>query len=126
MWCEWFRKISPACILLAVAFSSYGCGGGGGGGGTPPPAPSGTLRLAWDSNTDSDLDHYLVYFDTVSRRSPSEYSNQPKSVPLQSGDTTFFTLDGLVPGTEYFIRVSAVDSGGNESNLSNEVSGAAK
>ncbi len=67
---------------------------------------AGTLTFTWDHsvNTMGDLDHYLIYFN---------------------GSTTGETLDstesqyqatGLDPSTAYTFKITAVDTGGNESS----------
>ena len=114
--------IGIICLLLCFA----GCGGGGGGTSTTqPPNLPGILRLAWDPNTEPDLDHYLVYYDTTSR-SGKPYPNQAISIPIQAGTPIIYDLQGLIKGQTYFIRVSAVDYVGLESPLSNEATGVAK
>lgn len=70
------------------------------------------VKLAWDANTETNLAGYKVYWGTTSR------SYGP---PVNAGNQTAYTVTGLLPGTYYF-AVTAIDSEGNESGYSIEVS----
>ena len=74
------------------------------------------LKLAWDSNTESDLKGYKVYYGTASK----SYTGT-----VDIGDVTTYTLTGLTAGQTYFIVVKAYDTMYYESGYSNEVSGVA-
>jgi hypothetical protein len=74
------------------------------------------IRLAWDPNTESDLAGYRVYFGTSSRN---------YGPPINVQNVTVYALTGLTKGQTYYVAVTAYDSSGNESGLSNEVSGVA-
>lgn len=74
-------------------------------------AADATLR--WTPNEESDLNEYRVYYGTASR----EYGPY---VPVPSGSE--YTVEGLEPGRTYFFSVTAVDTSGNESGFSAEVS----
>jgi len=71
----------------------------------------GTADLSWNANTEPDLSGYKVYFGTAS-------GNYGTSISI--GNTTSHTLTGLSDGS-YFFAVTAVDTSGNESGFSNEV-----
>ena len=123
----------PLCTPLFATIFLLACLVGCGGGGTTTPqtsGPLGVLSLQWDSNTEPDLDHYMVYYDTTAHDntplSSKPYPNPAIHIPTQSGVTTSFTLQGLLAGQTYFVRVSAVDNTGSESPLSIERSGVAK
>ncbi|MDP7360354.1 MAG: fibronectin type III domain-containing protein, partial [Pseudomonadales bacterium] len=75
-----------------------------------------TMQLSWTGNAESDIAGYKVYYDTDGSGWP--YAN---SVSTGSAGTSY-TLTGLSTGTGYYVVVVAVDSGGNESWVSNEVS----
>jgi hypothetical protein len=86
---------------------------------TPPAPPSGVScenggsRVAWQANSESDIGEYRICYGT----SPRSYG------PFQSlGNVTEYTIDGLTEGNTYYFAVSAVDTSGNESGLSAEVS----
>ena len=91
----------------------------------PPAAPSGLaatasagqIALKWNKNTESDLAKYRIYRDTA-----SPATTLIDSVTSPSPPDTFYTDTGLVGGTTYYYRVTAVNNAGNESGFSNEVS----
>ncbi len=78
-------------------------------------AHAGTISVAWNPVTDTDLAGYKVYYGT----SPGNYS-QSRDV----GNVTSTTLSGLDACTRYYIAIKAYDTGGLESTgYSNEVAG---
>ncbi|NIZ93486.1 fibronectin type III domain-containing protein [Kineococcus rubinsiae] len=85
---------------------------------TPPAVPTGVaadagdgrVTVRWTGNTEADLDHYNVYDGTGA-----------KVASVAKGATTS-TITGLVNDTTYRYRVSAVDTAGNESSPSADVS----
>jgi len=92
---------------------------------TAPGAPTGLWALAasssridldWNSNPESDLDHYNVYRSTTSGFTP-DFGN-----PVRSPSSSDYSDTGLAPSTTYYYRVTAVDRSGNESGPSVEVS----
>ena len=91
---------------------------------TPPAAPSGLiatagdqqLSLAWSSNTEGDFLKYYVYGGTATAP-----TTKVDSTTGGLNDTTA-TITGLSNGVTYFYRITAVDSSGNESAYSGEVS----
>jgi len=78
-------------------------------------ASTSSASLSWDANTDPDLASYRVYESTT----PGVYGNAIATVP--AGASTY-TVTGLTMGSTYYFRITAVDSTGNESLPSNEVS----
>src|SRR6185437_6958497 len=82
-------------------------------------APSGTsIDLSWEPNTEPDLAGYLVYRQLVSPvgtlvGTPTRLTPGPISAPAFSDQTA-------QPGQTYSYRVTAVDTAGNESPVSNE------
>jgi hypothetical protein len=113
--------------FLSLFFLISNCGGGGGGGGSsggssPPPADtSGTIKLAWDASLDPAVTGYWVYYGTRS----GIYENHRDTGSVSSNPVSF-SLTGLAKGQTYYIAVTAYDTSRNESDFSNEVSGAAK
>ena len=79
-------------------------------------APStASATLAWNANTESDLDVYKVYRAMASGAYGAPIATLPKSV-------TSYVATGLQLGTTYFFVITASDLAGNESVRSNEVS----
>ncbi len=99
------------------------------------PGQAGVLDLAWDApttNTDgsqlTDLSSYRVYVGTSSSSCPgSTFQQVPSPTPTPSpGDVINTQITGLITGTTYVAKVTAVDANGNESVCSNQATGAAK
>ena len=88
---------------------------------TPPNKPTGVTtveylsgsKTTWYANTESDIDGYNVY------RSTSANGTYGK---INSSLITYYLYDydnaGLIDGTTYYYRVTAVDDAGNESEMS--------
>ena len=77
-------------------------------------ASAGVVSLAWNSNNEPDLDHYVVYWGIF----PGVYSDNSGDIGL----TTDFSVNIPDDGNTYFFAVTAVDTDGLESDYSNEVS----
>jgi hypothetical protein len=79
-------------------------------------AVAGDVTLAWDAVSATDLAGYKVYYGTSS----GVYLS-PITVP---GTQTSYTVTSshFQPGQFYYFAVTAIDSLGNESGFSNEVS----
>src|SRR6266850_7556735 len=82
-------------------------------------ALAGQVTLAWDATTIyadgtpvTDLAGYHLYYWQDS-------TGTPQSVPV--GNTTTYTLTGLVDGTTYSFAVAAYNTSGNESSNSNTI-----
>lgn len=114
------QKVLVVVLGLLCAFSMIaGCGGGGTSSSVPffgSPGAAETM-LAWEApstNTDgaalTDLEGFRVHYGT----SPGNYSES-----VDVGRVTSCAL-GLLPGV-YYIAVTAYNSGGIESEYSNEV-----
>jgi hypothetical protein len=81
----------------------------------PRMASAGTIKLAWDPVSDSDLSGYRVYYGTLS----GVYTRT-----MDVGTQTSATLGNLQDCTVYYLALKAMDANGNESpSFSNEVSG---
>jgi len=78
-----------------------------------PPTTNGTAALSWDGNTDPDLAGYNVYMGSQ----PGVYG-----APISIGNTTNYTVSNLTGGRTYYFSLTAVDTSGNESLHSSEVS----
>ena len=81
--------------------------------GLPAAATAGSVSLAWDPNTETDLAGYQLYYGQSS-------GNYQFTVDV--GNQTTYTLSGLADGQTYYFAVTAYDTSGNESNFSSEVS----
>jgi|GEM_PF-435930 len=97
-----------------------------------PPAPpknlvvldssvSKTIVLKWKKNDEIDFLRYRIYRSTT-----SPASTQVDSTTAGNLNDTTRVITGLANGTTYYFRITAVDSAGNESQFSNEVSVATK
>jgi hypothetical protein len=78
-----------------------------------PTSTSGSATLSWAANTDSDLAGYKVYMGTQS----GVYGTS-----IAVGNVTTYQPANLQPNTTYFFSVTALDTAGNESLHSSEVS----
>ena len=84
-------------------------------GGTSPGSglPLGTVRLAWDGSSSSNVDGYKVYYGV---------SSTNYTYSLDVSDQLTFALSGLEPGKVYYFGVTAYDSSrAQESGFSNQV-----
>ena len=70
------------------------------------------VTLAWNANTETDLQGYKVYQGTASKTYPTSWN---------VGNSTSCMISGLEVGRNYYFSVTALDSAGNESGYSNEV-----
>ena len=74
------------------------------------------IKLAWDANTEADLEGYNVYCGTAS----GQYGN-----PIDVKNVTTYTITDLTEGQRYYLVVTAYNTSKNESSYSNEVNGLA-
>lgn len=82
---------------------------------TPPPTAALTATLSWAANPDPDLAGYRIYYGTVSGK---YLQARGQGVATR---TTAHTVDNLQAATRYYFAITAVDSNGNESGFSQEV-----
>ena len=73
-----------------------------------------SATLTWNANTESDLAGYKIYRATTS-------GGYGAPITTLQGNITTFIASGLQLGTTYYFVITAYDSAGNESPLSNEV-----
>lgn len=76
------------------------------------------VELTWAQNSEEDLSGYNVYRSANSFSSISDM-NPVNGAELISG--TNYTDTGLENGTTYYYRITAVDNGSNESEISSEL-----
>ncbi|MCX5859138.1 MAG: fibronectin type III domain-containing protein [Proteobacteria bacterium] len=101
----------------------------------PPQAPTNLtveagdtrLMLSWTSSPDSNVDHYNVYYGTISRFDStfSSYYNGggTKESPVNAGNVSSYVLSGLENGITYYVAVETVDTQAAKSAYSDEGSG---
>lgn len=90
----------------------------------PPSAPTGTvvtdpetgakLNVTWSANSETDIDHYTVWWGTA----PGAYT-----ASISAGRMTSYSITGLVNGTPYYVAVTASNTSGHTSAYSAEASG---
>ena len=96
----------------------------------PPATPTGlevvkanptAFKLEWDANSEGDLAGYRVYLYDPSPYRGNSYVCAHGGNALPARQTWFAYTDDIAAG-EYFFRVAAVDSDGNESVASSPLS----
>ncbi|MBD3184911.1 S8 family serine peptidase [Candidatus Poribacteria bacterium] len=88
---------------------------------TPPQQPQDltvisinkALEFSWSANKEHDLSRYKIYYG----KNPGEYENN-----IFVGKSDSYRLENLENNVRYYAAVSAVDTSGNESDMSKEVS----
>ncbi|SVA65398.1 uncharacterized protein METZ01_LOCUS118252, partial [marine metagenome] len=94
--------------------------------GVVPATPTGfaatdgntSIILDWTANTESDIGSYIIYADT---------SSSPVISLITIGSSMqSYTHSGLINGKTYYYQISALDSAGNESAKSSDISKAPK
>lgn len=91
---------------IPVTMNIGGTGGSTGGGGTA------SVTLTWSANSESDLQGYRVYYGT---------SNGNYTTNVDVGNVTSYTVNGLSTGFTYYFAIKAMDTSGNLSGYSNQV-----
>ena len=101
----------------------------------PSPVQAGVLDATWDAPTTNqdgtsltDLWTYRVYFGLSNPACPtSSYWEIPSATAAPApGTVVTFGLSGLDTGSVYFVQVTAVNMGGNESVCSDFATGVAR
>ena len=78
------------------------------------PEMTNDMEFQWDANTESDLDHYNIYYGTTSgahSNSVDVGDGTAATIEIQAGDTT----------TRYYFTITAVDDSDNESDKAEEL-----
>lgn len=73
-----------------------------------------SIALAWNPNSEPDLDGYRIYYG----ESSGNYAHM-----TDVGNTSSYRLSGLEPDTRYYVALTAYDIFDNESDFSDEVNG---
>jgi hypothetical protein len=84
-------------------------------------ASAADVTLAWDSNQESDLEGYGVYFNKGTSGPPYNLFGYITTGELTNPSSPAFTATGLEKGARYYFAVTAYDTEGNESYFSNSV-----
>ena len=72
----------------------------------------GRIFLSWDVHNDDDIINYLVYYDTDSGSTTSDFVGVDSDLgtsPVNVGDTTEVILSGMENGVKYYMRVTVTD-----------------
>lgn len=85
------------------------------------PAQAVDVTLAWDPNTEPDLDGYTVYYSIGSPGPPYDYAGDLPLSDLADPDQPMVTLTELQEQVEYHFALTAYDTEGNESSFSNSI-----
>ena len=80
------------------------------------------IILAWDANTEPDLEGYIVYGSQESPNPPYDYVDTFPEVDLADPLNPRAVITDLESDVTYYFVVTAYDSEGNESDFSNAVS----
>jgi hypothetical protein len=102
------RVLGGELLLLALLFY-------------PILAFSADLTLAWDPNTEPDLEGYGVYFKKDAPGPPYDLFGNVALAELSDPDNPTFTLTDLQMGSKYYITLTAYDTAGNESAYADPV-----
>ena len=85
------------------------------------PAFPADLTLAWDSNSETDLEGYGVYFMKGAPGPPYDLFGNVTTAELSDPTNPTLTVTGLEKGARYYFALTAYDTAGNESNFSDAV-----
>jgi len=77
------------------------------------PGESPKVRVRWDANTESDLDHYSIYRHSTLQLTPDS------SYFIAQTTNNIYTDTDVEVGTKYYYRITAVDKGLLASNAVN-------
>lgn len=86
-----------------------------------PAVSAATVTLAWNSNTEPDLEGYIIYRNEGSSGPPYKYSITLPEDELVDPLNPEVTLTALKDDSKYYVAVTAYDISGNEGDFSNEV-----
>ena len=84
----------------------------------PHGALAADVTLAWDTNIESDLEGYGVYFRRGSSGPPYDLFGYVSADELGDANSPTFTITGLQSDATYYFAVTAYDASGNESAYS--------
>lgn len=102
------RAIGTALLVLTVGLCAS-------------PAFAVDATLAWDPNTESELEGYGVYYSQNAPGPPYNLFGYVTTDELDDPSNPSFTVTGLVKGARYYIALTAYDATGSESSFSGSV-----
>ena len=108
-------RLKSAILLFLIPFTLYLIPA------MLPAAFAANVTLAWEANSEPDLEGYVVYRKTGSPGPPYGYSSDLPEDELTDPLHPRVTLTGLSEDKEYYIALTAYDTDGNESRYSNDV-----
>ena len=79
---------------------------------------NGSLKISWDAHlyeTSPAVTHYIVQWRTAGQ----SYSADQQALVSETADLTH-TIEGLTDGSEYFVRIAAVNSNSTDSVVDND------
>ena len=82
------------------------------------PALSADVTLAWDPNSEADIEGYGVYFKLGASGPPYDLFGYVTLQEFNDPDNPSFAVTDLVMGSSYYFAVTAYDTAGNESGYS--------
>ena len=85
------------------------------------PAFPADVTLAWDPNSETDLDGYGVYYKKGAPGPPFDLFGYVTTDEFSDPSNPIFTVTGLEKGAKYYFALTAFDSVGTESNFSDAV-----
>lgn len=85
------------------------------------PALCADVTLAWDPNSEADLEGYGVYYRQGAAGPPYMLAGYVTLDELVNPSAPLFTVTGLQEGARYFFAATAFDVDGNESGFSTAV-----
>jgi hypothetical protein len=74
-----------------------------------------SVTIGWSPSSSPNLAGYMIYYGTSS-------GNYITAVLVDNSQATNVTINGLVPGTTYYFAATSIDSSGNQSAYSQEIS----
>ena len=86
-----------------------------------PVADASKVTLGWDSNSEPDLEGYVIYYNAGSPGPPYDHASTLPEDDLADPLHPEATLTGLKSGEEYYIALTAYNTEGVESSFSNDV-----
>ena len=99
-----------ATLVLALLFLLIGAS-----------AYAADITLAWDPNSEPNLDGYTVYYSKDTQGPPYDYIGDLPLSDLPDPNNPYVTLTDLEERTNYYFALTAYDINGNESSFSSSL-----